>query len=105
MVANTDTTPRIGLDIGRTTDQKSRKVLAPSTLAASNTSRGRLSKNRVTSTTLNALAPDGSQTARKLLMSDVPTSGGVRDVRENRTRRATRRANKGTLYRPAAIFP
>ena len=64
MTANTDTTPRIGLDIGSTIDQNSRNGPAPSTLAASKISRGRLSKNRFTRTMLIALAPAGSQTAQ-----------------------------------------
>ena len=64
MIANTDTTPRIGFDIGSTTDQNSRNGPAPSVLAASNTSRGRLSKNRFTSRMLNAFAAVGSHTAR-----------------------------------------
>ena len=61
LIARIDTTPRIGRDIGSTIDQNSRKVPAPSVRAASKISRGRLSKNRVTSSTLNALAPAGSQ--------------------------------------------
>ena len=64
MTANTDTTPMIGLLIGSTIDQNSRNGPAPSTWAASKISRGSESKNRVTSTTLNALAPAGSHTAR-----------------------------------------
>ena len=100
IVANTDTTPRIGLDIGRTIDQNSRNGLAPSTLAASNTSRGRPSKNRVISTTLNALAPDGSQTAQKLLISDVPTTGGLRIVRYSGTRSTTLGTNRVATTRP-----
>ena len=70
MNANTETTPRIGLDIGSTTDQNSRNGPAPSTSAASKISRGRSSKNRLTSTTLNAFAPAGSQTAQNELMSE-----------------------------------
>ena len=46
MIANTDTTPRIGFDIGSTIDQNSRNGPAPSTFAASKISRGRLSKKR-----------------------------------------------------------
>src|SRR5215475_10923920 len=105
MVANTDTTPRIGLDIGRTTDQNSRYELAPSTLAASNTSRGRLSKNRATSTTLNALAPDGSHTAKKLLMSDVPSTGGLRIVSYSGTSSTTLGTNNVAITRPLTILP
>jgi hypothetical protein len=63
-IANTDTMPRIGFDIGSTIFQKSTKGPAPSTCAASKISRGRLSKKRVTGMTLNALAPAGSQTAQ-----------------------------------------
>ena len=70
MTANTETTPRIGFDIGSTIDQNSRNGPAPSVRAASNTSRGRLSKKRFTRMTLNALAPAGSHTAQKLLISD-----------------------------------
>ena len=62
--ANTETTPRIGRDIGSTTETKSRNGPAPSMRAASKISRGRLSKKRVTRTTLNALAPAGSQIAQ-----------------------------------------
>ena len=64
MIAKTVTTPRIGRDIGSTIDQNSRNGPAPSVRAASNTSRGRLSKNRFTSRMLNAFAAAGSQTAR-----------------------------------------
>ena len=46
MTAKTETTPRIGLLIGSTIDQKSRNGPAPSIWAASKISRGRLSKNR-----------------------------------------------------------
>ena len=63
-IANTETTPRIGRDIGSTIDQKSRSAPAPSISAASKISRGRLSKKRFMSTTLKALAPAGSQTAQ-----------------------------------------
>jgi hypothetical protein len=63
-MANTETTPRIGFDIGSTTDRNRRTGLAPSRAAASKISRGRLSKNRFISTTLNALAPAGSQIAQ-----------------------------------------
>ncbi len=63
MIANTDTTPRMGRDIGSTTDRKSRTGPAPSVRAASNTSRGRLSKKRFTSRMLNAFAAIGSHTA------------------------------------------
>ena len=62
--AKTETTPRIGFDIGSTIDKKSRNGPAPSMRAASKISRGRLSKKRLTSTTLNALAPAGSQMAQ-----------------------------------------
>ncbi len=72
MTANTETTPRIGRDIGSTIDQNSRNGPAPSVRAASKTSRGRLSKKRLTSRTLKALAPAGSQIAQKLLISDWP---------------------------------
>ena len=81
MIANTETTPRIGFDIGSTIDQKSRNGPAPSVRAASNTSRGRLSKKRLISTTLKALAPAGSQTAQNVLIREVPSSGGFRIVR------------------------
>ena len=64
MIANTETTPRIGFDIGSTIDQNSRNGPAPSVLAASKISRGRLSKNRFTSRMLNAFAAIGSHTAR-----------------------------------------
>ncbi len=64
MTANTETTPRMGLDIGSTTDQKSRNGPAPSVRAASMTSRGRLSKNLFTNRMLNAFAAMGSHTAR-----------------------------------------
>ena len=63
-MANTDTTPRIGFDIGSTIETNSRNGPAPSMRAASKISRGRLSKNRFTSTTLKALAPAGSQIAQ-----------------------------------------
>src|ERR1700746_188618 len=56
--AKTETTPRIGFDIGSTIRQKSWKGPAPSISAASKISRGRLSKNRVTRMTVKALAPD-----------------------------------------------
>src|ERR1700740_494872 len=62
--AKTETTPRIGFDIGSTILQKSAKGPAPATPAASKISRGRLSKKRVTRMTLNALAPAGSHTAQ-----------------------------------------
>ncbi len=81
LIANTETTPRIGFDIGSTIDQNSRKVPAPSVRAASKISRGRLSKNRITSSTLNALAPAGSQTAQNVLIREWPISGGCRIVR------------------------
>ncbi len=54
----------MGLDIGSTMEKNKRNAPAPSTRAASNISRGRLSKNRFTITTLNALAPAGSQMAQ-----------------------------------------
>ena len=47
MTANTETTPRIGRDIGSTIDQNSRNGPAPSIRAASKISRGRLSKKRL----------------------------------------------------------
>src|SRR5258708_2355355 len=62
--AKTDTTPRIGRDIGKTIEVKRRNGPQPSIRAASKISRGRLSKKRFISTTLNALAPAGSQTAQ-----------------------------------------
>ena len=64
MIAKTETTPRIGFDIGSTIDQNRRNGPAPSVFAASNTSRGSESKKRFTSRMLNAFAAVGSQTAR-----------------------------------------
>ena len=64
MIANTETTPRIGRDIGSTIDQNMRNGPAPSVFAASNTSRGRLSKKRLTNRMLKAFAAAGSQTAQ-----------------------------------------
>ena len=61
-MANTETTPMIGRDIGSTIDHSSRNGPAPSTRAASTSSIGMFSKNRLTSRTLNALAPAGSHT-------------------------------------------
>ncbi len=61
-MAKTDTTPMIGFDIGSTIDQSRRNGPAPSTRAASMSSRGMFSKKRLTSSTLNALAPAGNHT-------------------------------------------
>src|SRR5438067_13214748 len=68
--AKTDTTPRIGFDIGSTIFVNSVNGPAPSMRAASKISRGRLSKKRFTITTLNALAPAGHHTAQELLMDE-----------------------------------
>ena len=103
MIANTDTTPRIGRDIGSTIDQNSRNGPAPSVRAASKISRGRLSKNRVTSRTLNAFAPAGSQTAQKVLISECPTSGGCSTVRYSGTSSTTAGTNSVASTRPLKI--
>src|SRR2546423_13907188 len=63
--AKTETTPKIGFESGSTIFQKRRNGPAPSMRAASKISRGRLAKKRLTSTTVNALAPAGSQTAQQ----------------------------------------
>src|SRR4051812_38723245 len=89
MMAKTETTPRIGFDIGKTIDQKRRNGPAPSVRAASKTSRGRLSKKRLIKTTLKALAPAGNQTAQKVLINDWPSRGGFRMVRYSGTSRTT----------------
>ena len=71
----------IGRDIGSTRYQNVAKAPAPSIFAASNSSRGSDSKNRVTSSTLNALAAAGSQTAQKVSMRFRPRIGRSRIVR------------------------
>src|ERR1700712_3325427 len=76
MTANTVTTPITGFDMGRTINQNSRNGPAPSVWAASKISLGRLSKNLMTSTTLNALAPDGSHPAQNVFRSDPPKPSG-----------------------------
>ena len=101
ITAKTETTPRMGLLIGRTIDQKSRNGPAPSTRAASSISIGRLSKKRFISTTLKALAPAGSQTAQYVLSSDPAGPGGSRIVRYNGTRRTTPGMNN--VARTAAL--
>ncbi len=70
-----EVTPMIGLDIGRTMRQKIWNGPAPSIFAASNTSFGSASKNRVTSSTLNALAAPGSHTAQNVLIRFQCSSG------------------------------
>lgn len=62
-IARIDTAPRIGRDSGSATYQSWRNGPAPSTWAASNSSRGRPSVNRFTSR-MKALAPAGSHTAQ-----------------------------------------
>ncbi len=79
----------IGFDIGNTTDQNSRKVPAPSTVAASMISRGMFSKNRFTMITLNALAPAGSQIAQYEFSSEMPTIGRSSTVRNSGTSSTT----------------
>ena len=86
----------IGFDIGNTTDQKSRKVPAPSTVAASMISRGMFSKNRFTMITLNALAPAGSQTAQYDVQQRVPTIGRWSTVRNSGTSSTTGGTNSVT---------
>ncbi|CPU65827.1 Uncharacterised protein [Mycobacteroides abscessus] len=73
--------------------------------AASNTSRGRLSKNLWTSSTLNALAPAGSHTAQKLLMSERPSSGGSRIVRYSGTSRTIAGTNIVDSTSACTTFP
>ncbi len=105
LMARIDTTPRIGFDIGRTIDQNSRKVPAPSVRAASKISCGMLSKKRITSSTLNALAPAGSHTAQNVLMSEWPMSGGLRIVRYSGTSSTTAGMNRVASTAPLMILP
>ena len=101
MTANTETTPRIGRDIGRTTDQNSRNGPAPSTLAASKISRGRLSKKRVISTMFTALAPAGSQTPQKLSISRTWTIGMSTIVRYSGTSSTIGGTNRVAMTSPS----
>src|ERR1700761_3792861 len=105
MIANTVTTPITGFDIGSTIDQKRRNGPAPSVCAASKTSRGRLSKKRITSTTLNALAPDGNHTAQKVLSRDPPNPRGCRIVRYSGISRTIDGRNSVAITRPVMILP
>src|SRR5260370_22823629 len=68
--ANTETTPRIGRDMGSTTETKSRNGPAPAIRAGSKISRGRVAKNRFTTTAFNAVAPAGSQVAQYLSIDE-----------------------------------
>src|SRR6188472_1451448 len=103
MTANTETTPSTGLDIGSTTDQNSRNGPAPSVRAASNTSRGRLSKNRLTTMTLKADAPAGSHTAQKVSNRRTWTTGTSRTVRYSGTSSTTAGTNRVARTRPVSI--
>src|SRR5580698_4746338 len=105
MIANTETTPRIGFDIGSTIDQNNRKWPAPSVRAASNTSRGRLSKNLLTIRMLNAFAPAGNQTAQYVLMRDVLMTGGCRTVRYSGTSSTIDGTKRVASTRPLRNLP
>src|SRR5258708_686202 len=58
-----DTTPRIGREIGSTTERRVRSGDAPSIAAAASRSDGIESKNRLSRKILKALATEGSQMA------------------------------------------
>ena len=64
VTAKIETTPRMGREIGRTTDHRVRSGPAPSIVAADSRSAGIESKNRFNRKMLNALATAGSQIAK-----------------------------------------
>ena len=94
MTANTDTTPRIGRDIGSTIDQNSRNGPAPSTVAASNTSRGRLSKNRLHQHDVERARAGGQPTPSRVDAGDGAASGTSRTVRYSGTSSTTAGTNR-----------
>ena len=71
----------IGRDSGSTIRSRTRSGPAPSIFAASRSSRGIESKNRMSTITLNALAADGSQTAQNVSCRLMFSSGIRRIVR------------------------
>jgi len=80
-IVSNDTTARIGFDSGSTRLTRIRTPPAPSILAASNSSRGSESKNRLITSTLNAFAAAGSHTAQYVLSRLTPRPGMSRIVR------------------------
>src|ERR1044072_7597783 len=79
--AKMETTPRIGREIGRTTERRGRMEGGPAIEAASSSSCGIESKNRLSRKMLNAFVTDGSQIAHGLLRrfrSKIGTSSTVR---------------------------
>ena len=65
--AKIDTTPRMGREMGSTIDHRVRIGLAPSIAAASRSSLGIESKNRLSRKMLKALVTEGSQIAHGVL--------------------------------------
>src|SRR5450432_368481 len=73
--AKIDTTPRIGREIGNTTDHSDRTGPAPSMAAAASNSSGIESKNRLRRKMLKPLATDGSQITHGEFVRLTPMNG------------------------------
>jgi len=76
-----ETTPRIGRETGITTDHRMRTGPAPSSDAASSSSRGIESKNRLSSRMLNPFAAAGNHSAHGVLSRCQPRIGTSTMVR------------------------
>src|SRR5215472_15501251 len=80
VIEKIETTPRIGREIGSTTDQSVLSGPAPSTAAADSSSSGTESKNRLSRNTLNAVVTAGSQIAHGVSSRFQPTNGSALTV-------------------------
>lgn len=103
--AKMETTPRMGREIGSTTERSVRIGLAPSMAAASRSSRGMESKKRFSRKMLKALVTEGSQITHGVLSRLRSKTGRSSTVRYCGTTRTVAGIIRVTSIAPRMALP